>query len=417
MTAATEVTSPRSVIRRNGGFRRLWLGQSVSLLGDQVSLIAFPLIAVLALHVSPAQMGLLTAAQVAPSLLFSLPAGKWVDGRGHHRRLMIACDLARAVTLCGIPIAYAAGSLTLDQLYVTAFVTGSFSLVFRVAYPTLMTSMLERDDYVSANQWYNGSRAVAYMAGPSAGGFLVQALSGPAAILVDACSFLGSALFLRRTPDPPPPPADDRDAKLLDGLRLIWNDGLLRPSLVASTVLNLANYAALAIYILFLSRVLHFRPGPLGLVLGAGAVGGLIGSLLTKRAARRLGLGWAYIAGFFMFSVPVALIPAAGGSKPTEYGMVFAAEFLSGMGVMLLDILGGSLFQAVVPDRLRARFTGAFMMVNYGIRPIGALAGGALASTFGLRSALWVTVAVGAASGLVLVASPTRLVRDLPDAG
>ena len=405
-----------TLVQDNTRFRNLWVGQTISLLGDQVSMIAFPLIAVLALHAGPAQLGLLTAIQMAPNLLFALHAGAWLDRGGRHRRALIAADLGRAIALLTIPGAYALGRLGLLQLCVVGFLVGSLGVVFRIGYPTLQTSAVERDDYVAANQWYNGSRAFAYMAGPSIGGLIVQALSAPVAIVMDAVSFLGSALFLRRTEEPPlsldPGPAP----RTLEGLRMIVGDALLRASLLASTVLSLCNYAVMAIYVLFMTRSLHFSPAAIGFVLGAGAAGGLVGSVATKRVAEWIGLGPAYILGFFLFSTPIALIPAAHGSKPTEYVMVIAAEVLSGIGLMLLDILGGSLFQALVPDRLRSRFMGAFTLVNYGIRPFGALLGGTAGAVIGLRTTLWIAVAGGILSGFILLLSPTRHVRDLPPA-
>ena len=408
-----------ALLRENSGFRRLWAAQTVSLFGDQVSMIAFPLVAVIALHARAAQMGYLTASQMAPNLLFALHAGSWVDRTRRYRAVMIAADAGRALILLSIPAAYALGHLTMTQLYVVGFGVGSLSVFFRVATPSLVTAVLPRDDYVIANQWTNGSRAMSYVAGPSVAGVLVQVLSGPVAIIADALSFLGSALFLRRARPPidrASRPADDTDGGLASGLRLIWRDPLLRPSLVSSAVVNIFNYAVLAVLILFLNRSLHLSPGWIGLLLGGGAIGGVIGSMVTGAVSRRIGLGPAYIAGMFLFPLPVLLVPAATGPRPLVYSMVFAAEFVSGFGVMLLDILGGSLFQAVVPDSLRARFMGAFMFVNYGVRPIGALLGGLGATLIGLRPTLWLAATGAVLAGFILLASPTRFVRELPDA-
>ena len=199
-------------------------------------------------------------------------------------------------------------------------------------------------------------------------------------------------------------------------MRLIWREPLLRSSLISSAVVNLFSYAVTAVMILYLNRSLHVSPGWIGLLMGGGAVGGVIGSLLAGRASRRFGLGPAYIAGMFLFPLPVLLVPAAAGPHPLVYAMVFAAEFVSGFGVMLLDILGGSLFQAVVPDSLRARFMGAFLWVNYGVRPAGAVLGGLAGVLIGLRATLWVATSGAILAGFILLLSPTRALRELPEA-
>jgi MFS family permease len=406
-------------LRDNVGFRRLWAGQTISLFGDQVSLLAFPLVAVLALHAGAAEMGYLVAAQMAPNIVFALHAGAWVDRYRHHRAVMITADTGRAVILLSVPAAFELGGLTIEQLYVVGFAIGTLTVLFRVSYPSLVTALVPRRDFVFANQWTNGSRALSYVAGPSLGGLLVQTLSGPVAIVADALSYAGSAVFVGRTGvsagGAPDGPAGEGTGGLATGLRLIWRDPLLRPSLVASAVVNVFSYAVLAVFILYLTRSLHIGPGSLGLVLGGGAVGGVVGSLLTGSVSRRFGVGPAYIAGMFLFPLPILLVPAAGGPRPLVYAMVFLAEFVSGFGVMLLDILGGSLFQAVVPDNLRARFMGAFTFVNYGVRPVGGLLGGVAGTMIGLRNTLWLATAGAVLGGFFLLCSPTRRVRDLPE--
>ena len=404
-----------ALLRENAPFRRFWAGETISLFGDQVSLIAFPLVAVLALHAHAAQMGYLTAAALAPNLLFALHFGAWVDRRGRRRQTMIAADLGRAAALASIPLAYALGVLTIAQLYAVAFLTGTLSVLFAVSYSTLFTALVPRERYVEANQLTNGSRALSFVGGPSVGGLLVQVFSGPAALLVDAVSFIASALFLGRITPVEPPTEQAEKGHLVAGARFIWHSALLRSSLLATATINLFNFAFFALFLLYATRSLHVRPGTLGLVLGAGAVGGLIGSFATGPLSRKLGVGRAYIAGMFLFPVPLLLVPAAGGPKPLVLAMLFLAEFGSGFGVMLIDILGGALFQAAVPDRLRARFSGAYMVVNYGVRPLGGLLGGLLGSAVGLRETLWIATAGAILGGLFLLPSPAPRLRELPE--
>jgi MFS family permease len=175
---------------------------------------------------------------------------------------------------------------------------------------------------------------------------------------------------------------------------------------MAVAVINFFTLMYFTLFVLYATRDLHVHAGLLGLVLGAAAVGGVLGAALTRRLAAAIGVGWAYIAGCAGYTAPLALVPLAGGTRPEVLGMLFAAEFCSGFGVMVLDISIGSIFAAVIPDKLRARVTGAFQAVNYGTRPIGALAGGILGSSLGLRSTLWIGVVGGFAGALLLLASP-----------
>lgn len=191
-------------------FRRFWLGQTVLLFGDQVSLLAVPLVAVLVLHARPAEMGYLTAAGVLPSLLFSLHAGAWVDRHGHRRTTMLIADLARAGLLASVPTAYALGVLNLPQLYAVAFVIGCFDVLFFVSYSTLFVSIVRTDDYLQGNSLLNGSRALSFVGGQSLAGVLVALLTAPVALLADALSFLVSASFLARI-HPQEPPTSKRD--------------------------------------------------------------------------------------------------------------------------------------------------------------------------------------------------------------
>ena len=176
---------------RERTFRRYWTGQTISLFGDQVSILALPLTAILVLHAGAAETGYLTAAGLAPSLLFSVIAGGWVDRKGHRRRVMLSADVARAVLLGSIPLAYVAGVLTFAQLYAVAFLVGCASVLFNVAQSTVFASIVRPPDYVDANSLIHGSRALSFVGGQSAGGILVQLVTAPGAVLVDAVSFLG----------------------------------------------------------------------------------------------------------------------------------------------------------------------------------------------------------------------------------
>jgi MFS family permease len=395
-------------------FRRFWAGQSVSLLGDQITALALPLVAVLVLHAGAAQMGLLVAAGYAPNLVFSLHAGAFVDRGGRRRMTMLAADIGRAALLFTVPLAYWLGELTLAQLYVVAFLTGTLSVLFFVSYSTLFVSLVPRERYVEGTSLLNGSRALTFVAGPSAAGLLVQALSAPAALVADAATFAFSAFSLARI-DPAEPPTETVErGHVVAGLRWLWRSPIMRASLLATATINFFNFVFFALFVLFATTELHVRPGLLGLVLGAGAIGGVAGSIVSGRISRSIGVGPAFALGCVLFPAPFALVPLAGGPKPLVLLLLFLSEVGAGFGVMLLDIAAGSIQAALVPDRLRARVSGAYMLVNYGVRPLGSLTAGALGAWLGLRPTLWIAAIGGVLGALWLIGSPIPRLRELP---
>jgi MFS family permease len=403
------------VLRENLVFRRVWSGQTISLFGDQISLIAIPLTAVLVLDANAKQMGYLVAAELVPNLFFALHAGAWVDRRGRRRQTMIFTDLVRAALLATIPLAYAFDALTIQQLYVVAFLVGTMTVFFFVSYSSLFVALVERDDYVEGNSLLAGSRAFSFVAGPSVGGILVQLLKAPYALLVDSISFLFSAWILASIDPVEPETEEAEEGHVVAGVRYIVTSSVMRSSLLATATINLFNFVFHALFILYAVRSLHVRPATLGIVLGAGAVGGLIGSFVTSRLGRRLGIGPTYILGCILFPVPLVLVPLAGGPYWLILAMLFLAEFGAGLGVMILDISAASIFAALVPHRLRSRVSGAYMVVNNGVRPVGSLIGGFLGTAIGLQTTLWIGV-VGAAAGFLwLLPSPIPKMRELPE--
>jgi MFS family permease len=412
--AAATGLVPR-LLRENAEFRSLWAGLSISQLGDQVSLIALPLVAVLVLDASPAQMGYLAAAGLAPNLFFALHAGALADRFGRRRKLMIAADLGRAVLVGSIPAAYAVDRLSLGLLYIVAFLVGTLSVLFTVSYSALFVSVLPRERYVEGTSLVSGSRAMSFVVGPSIGGWLVQILSAPIALIADALSFVGSALFLGCMSPQEPATARRRRGEVAAGARFIARSSIMRASLLATATVNYFNFVFWALLVLYATRELHVSPGILGLVLGAASTGGVIGSIVAGKLGRRIGLGPAYIVGCALFTIPLLLVPLAGGPSSVVLGMLLAAEFASGLGVMLLDISVGSIFAGLIPDTLRARVSGAYMLVNYGVRPLGSLTGGALGATIGLRPTLWLATAGAIAGVLWLLPSPVRHIRGLPE--
>lgn len=400
---------------RQAAFRRYWSAQTVSLFGDQVSTLAIPLLAVLTTGAGPAQMGYLTAAGLAPNLLFSMIAGAWVDRYPHKRRVMIAADIGRALLLTAVPVLWWTHALTLPQLYVVAFAVGTLAVFFEVAHSSLFVALVARSDYIEANTLLNGARAMSSVAGPSIGGVLVQVLSAPVTVLVDVSSYLVSALLLTRTEATEYRPATrKRGLGIASGLRYLARSAALRSILLGSATLNLFNYMFAALFVLYVTTELEVSAGTLGAVIGVGAVGGLLGAAITGRLTRRFGIGATLLASFIMFPAPLILVPLAAGPRAVVLAMLFAAEFGSAVGVMMLDITAGAVQTAATPESMLARVQGAKRTVNYGIRPIGALLGGALGATMGLQPALWAAT-IGALTGVFwIIFSPLPSLRDLP---
>jgi MFS family permease len=411
-----QATRPESAWRllRDLAFRRYWTGQAISLVGDQITLLALPLLAVLLLQATPAQMGYLTAAGLAPNLVFSLYAGVWVDRRSSRRLVMVWADIGRAVLIATIPIAYALDTLTLTHLYVVAFGVGTLAALFEVANATLFVSLVPPERYVAANSLINGSRAMSFVVGPSAAGWLVQILTAPIALIADALSYVASAAQLLRIKPTEPPPETERKGQLGAGARFLAGSRALWTLILAVTTLNFFNYMFSTLVILYVTTSLGVSPGLIGLILGAASVGALLGSVITGRLTRAVGVGPAYVIGLLAFPAPLILVPLAGGPRPMVLALLFLAEFGAGLGVMILDISAGSLMAAIIPNRLRARVAGVTRTINYGIRPLGALAGGALGTAIGVRPTLWVAT-VGALAGVLwMIGSPVVRMRELP---
>jgi MFS family permease len=403
------------LLRENANFRRYFIGQAVSLLGDQITLIALPLTAVLALHASAGKMGALTTVALVPNLLFSLHAGVFVDRRGERRGVMLAADAGRGILLLSVPVAYALGDLTWAHLYVVAFGTGAFSVLFSVAYGGFFQTIVRREDYVTANSLAHGTRAFAYLAGTSLGGILVQLLRGPYALVVDGLSFFWSAGCLARIDAPDPPRAAEAGEGLLDGARWLRRNEVMRSELLGVATINLFNFMFFALVLLYATRSLHVSPATLGLVLGSASVGTLLGSFVTARVSVRIGVGPTLILGCFLFTAPLVLVPAAGGPHWLVLLLLFVSEFVSGLGVMLLDIMAGAMSAAIVPPALRSRVSGAWTLVNYGVRPVGTTLAGVLGTVLGVRPTLWIAT-VGAVAGVLwLLPSPIAALRELPE--
>jgi MFS family permease len=407
--------------RRLGGlwrrpdFRTFWLAGAVSLLGSEVSALAIPLTAVLVLDAGPIGMGILASVGATPPLLFGLFAGVWVD-RLRRRPVLIACDLARAAVLLSIPLAWLSGLLSLGYLAAAAFLIGVFTVFFDVAQASYLPSLVRRDELVEGNSKLEVAESLTQFVGPGIGGILVQVLSAPLAVAFDALSFLVSALFLGRISAPEQPmhhePAGGLLTQVRQGLGFVLSHPLLRPMVGYAAVTQLCMSAALAIYLLYAVEELRLPPALVGVASMGAALGTILGATMAGALVRRVGQGLAMALAASLPGLGILTMTLAGSQLLPPLAGLVLAWLLLGLGA-IYDISEVSLRQAITPDRLRGRVNATRYVAFFGVMPLGALLGGLLGATIGIRSTL-----LAAGLGLVLAAFWIVLspVRRLPRA-
>ncbi len=405
---------------RHADFMKLWAGQTVSELGSVVTRTAVPLVALLVLGAGPFEMALLVVAGSLAVLLVGFFAGAWVD-RLRRRPLLIAADAIRAVLLFSIPAAYLGGALRIEQLYLVVFLEGSLGALFDAAYPAYVPSLIGVERIVEGNSRLATSSSLAEIGGPGIAGGLVQLIGAPLAILVDAVSFVVSAISLAliRSPEPPRPvriTSTPMRSEILDGLRLVRSHPILVPLTLRSIIAHVAGSFYGVLYTIYLIQDLHLTPLLLGLVVSAGGVGSLIGSLFASRVIARFGFGPALIWTAAGASVIGVLTPLAGGPLVLATLMVFLPQLI-GDGLQTIEgVAELSLIQGVIPDHILGRVNATLEVFSHGIAyPIGALAAAGVAAWIGVRGGIAIGWAGMALSILFLVRSPLPRVRQPSD--
>jgi MFS family permease len=398
-------------------FVKLWAGQTISQFGTQVSQLAIPLAAALVLNASPAQMGLLGAFEFAPFLLLSLFAGVWVD-RSRRRPILIAADVGRAVLLGSIPLAALLGVLRMEQLYVVALVTGVCTVFFDVAYQSYLPVLVSREHLVEGNSKLEVSRSVAQIAGPGLAGGLVQLITAPMAVLVDAISYVASVvslLFIHiREPAPLRAERGAMWPQLREGLAVVVGNPLLRSIAGCTATSNLFGNAMQAVYVLYITRELGLQPAVIGLIFAVSGPGALLGALLAGKLADTFGLGRTIVGSIFIGGLANLLVPLAGGPPLLTTAMLMTAAFFAGVAGPVYNINQVSLRQAITPDHLQGRMNASMRFIVWGTIPIGALLGGGLGQVFGL----WPTIVTMVLAELLAPAwvlfSPVRDLQSQP---
>ena len=409
-------------MRRPGGlwrhrdFLSLWGAETISQFGSQVSFLALPLVAILVLEESAFRVAALTSMQFLPFLLFTLPAGVWVD-RLRRKPILVAGDLGRALALASVPVAHWAGTLTIWHLYVVAFVHGVCTVFFDVAYQSYLPALVGRDQVVEGNAKLEVSRAASNIGGPGIAGGLVAALTAPVAVLADAVSFLLSAVLLGgiRKREAAPPRDDRRSLRheLAEGLRYVFGHSYQRTMVAMTALSNFFGQVVFSILLVYAVRDLGLSAGTIGIVLAIGNVGTLVSALTAKRIGERLGVGRTILLASCLFGPGTLLIAAA--PKDNAIPFILASMIVIGFGGILYNVTAISLIQAITPDRILGRANASRRFVVWGVVPLGGLTGGALASTLGLRE----TLVVGALGGLLTIVpilfSPLRSVGRMSE--
>jgi MFS family permease len=403
---------------RHRDFRNLWAAETVSQLGSQVSGLALPLVAVIVLEVSAFKVALLGVIEMAPFILISLPAGVWVD-RLRRKPILVTADVGRALLLASVPVAYWLDVLTIWQLYVVGFAFGVLTVFFDVSYQSYLPSLVSREQLIEGNSKLEVSRSGAQLAGPGLAGVLVEAVKAPGAIVVDAVSFVLSAFFLFRIKaEEQAPTRAERQAgpgmkaEVAEGLRWVFGNRYLRWIAASTATFNFFGNMIFAVYLVFAVRELGLRPGVIGLVFAVANVGYLAGALLANRLSRRFGVGPTIVIGA-SGSTSLLLLAVAPRSNPIPF--LIASQAISSMGVPIYNITQLSYRQAITPRRIQGRMNSVMRFIVWGVMPLGALLGGAIASWFSLRTAIWVGAIGMSLAVLPVLLSPVRTLREMPE--
>ena len=420
---AQKEEKPRSLLVRNRDFRWIWSGETVNLLGAEISVIALPSLAVLAFGEGALGVGLLVALQWIPFVLLAPVFGVLTD-RLRRKPLMQVANVARFVILGSLPVMWLFGGLTVTHLYVAAVLKGVFDVVFQLAYQAYISQLLPREDFVEGNAKTQMSRSLAIVFGRTAGGALVGALGAARAITADALSFLVSsfALWRIRTAEPEPTPsARGMRATLADlrsGLTMTFGNRLLRYLTLMAMFGNLAVSMVLAMVIVYAYQDLGFNAAEVGLALGLGGAPVLVGALLSQRITQRLGLGGTLILTHAMLAVAFLVLPLAGtvGSTGLALVVVIVSQGIATFTTPVANVGIMSMIQKATPPEAMGRMGGVALPLVWGANAVGPLLGAAVAaaSTNGAAFFLAAILAAGAVVW-VLVGGVYRVRDEVPE--
>ncbi|MBD0694584.1 MFS transporter [Streptomyces sp. CBMA123] len=398
-----------------GAFWRYWSASTVSRLGDQVTAVALPLIAVVTLHASAFEVGLITGAAYVAWLLIGLPAGVLVQ-RLPLRGTQVTMDLIRAAAVASVPLAAALGVLGLPQLVVVALLVGFAGVMFDVGNSTFLPAVVPKEQLTARNSLVSGSIAATDLAGPSLGGVLVQLVGGAASMLLDAVSYLASAALLGSLPPidrPATRPAGGAGMReqIREGWRFVARHPVIRPCVADATAVNFVCGGLMTLTPVFLVRTLDAPAAAVGALMATGGLGSLLGAAATPRLVARFGGARALRWAAAVATAFALLLPLAGSGWAALVFALGNAGFSA--GVVVTSIVTRTHRQTETPPELLSRVMATVRFVSWGAIPVGALAAGAAATAWGPRTALLLVAVVSVASPLILLASPIRRMREL----
>lgn len=403
---------------RHTDFLKLWVGQTISVVGSEVSNIALPTIAILQLHATAAEVGLLAATQQVAFPVLALFAGVFAD-RFRRRPMMIVADVVRALAILSIPIAAALSMLSLVQLYVVAIVLGVGTVIFDIAYLAYVPGLVSRADILEANTKLEVTFSGARLVGPSLGGLLIQLIGAAQAMLADAISFVVSVVTVIwiRQPEPSPQhPTAPRASVLADireGLRFVLHDPILRALLLMLTIGGLGFHLQDPALFLFAYRDVHLSPALFGLVFAAGGAGAVVGAMVVGTVVRRLGVGNSLAMSNVLLAVAFMAWPLALLGAPVL--ILGVLMFLAGICDSIYNVSQVSLRQAVTPSRLQGRMTATMRTVFWGVRPISNVAGGVMAGALGAPATIVIGSLIGMTATIAVLAGPLSRIRQHTD--
>jgi MFS family permease len=420
---AADLARPQLALWRDRSFVAVWSASTVSIFGSLITRTALPFAAILVLHAGPIEISAIRSAELVAGLVVGLFAGALVD-RVRRKPILIWADLGRAVLLASVPIGAIFGFLSLLQLVLVALAAAVLTTFFEVADHAFLPTVVSRRRLVAANSALTATGSIAEFSAFGIGGFLIQRFTAPIAIAIDAVSFVASAILLAtiRKPEPPPKPTLDREPvlrEIREGIRIVFHSPLLRALALSHGGTHILWGIFGTSYLLYATEELHLDPATIGVIAAIGGIGSLAGSALAPVMVRRLGVGWSIVLGILGFTIGNALIPlapATGAVAGVSLGALFliAQQLVGDSLATVYEVSETSLVQASVSDRVLGRVNASIGTFTTLLTLAGAIAGGLIAETFGLRTAFWVGL-LGAAFALIAIwFSPVRRIRDAP---
>lgn len=416
--AVAQPEPPAGRLLANHDFVKVWTGETVSLIGSQITVLALPLVAVLSLHASVLQVGFLNAARYAPVVVFSLLAGVWLD-RGRRRPILIGTDLACALMVGAIPLASAFHVLELWLLFTATLLLGVSQVFFDIGSLSFLPRLVERRHLAEANGKMQISYAVAGIAGPSLAGLLIGILTAPITLTIDACSYLVSLAMLLtlkvREPVPEKKEHPPLRRSIAEGLRAVFSNRILSVLLYQSCMFNFAQTGVLTVFVVYAIRYLGMTPAELGIVIGTGSVASFLGATVAGRVRNRFHFGRVLLLASVGACVAPLLLIVPRTAAPADLVLLGAAQAVFGFSLVIYNINTVTLRQVVTPDGLLARMNGSYRMLLFGTGPVGAVAAGVISDAFGLRTAMLAAVLALLSPLIWLPISPVFRLRTMPD--